>query len=131
MTKVLTIHHPATPTPDDFCWGIEGEIAAPMLVCDCPDCGCDRAWGGLNSHHASTTLLVRTIDIDFDDIVTACIGFLHAAGWADLSTPEDNDQLGRDMAADTTEIAADYPDGTMLRPTYDRDTEQWQCITDG
>jgi hypothetical protein len=72
--KALTIHN-NHQTDWDFCWGVEGEIAVPTpagFLCDRLDCGCDRSHGGLNSHKASTTLMV--LDLDLDDIVTTSCG---------------------------------------------------------
>jgi hypothetical protein len=40
--KMLTIHQPQPGNEDDFCAGVEGEIAVAGIVCDRPDCGCER-----------------------------------------------------------------------------------------
>jgi hypothetical protein len=127
--KMLTIHNHQASEPD-FCWGVEGEIAIPTpapLVCHRPDCGCDRSHGGLNSHKASTTLMVRDVDLDFDDLVTACVGYLEAAGWADLIDEQHEvEALAQDMVADGAEIAAGHAAGTVLRTVFDRDDQQWR-----
>jgi hypothetical protein len=124
-TRVLTIHSADPRHPNDFCWGVEGEVAAPPVVCDSPGCGCDIAWCGLNSLRASTTLRVATVSIHFDDIVTAAVGYLQAMGCADSVTAAEADEWGRELAIATAEAAADYPDGTVLRPEYDRAEGQW------
>jgi hypothetical protein len=32
--KMLTIHQPKPGNKDDFCAGVEGEIAVPGMICD-------------------------------------------------------------------------------------------------
>ena len=126
--KMLTIHNHQAGEPD-FCWGVEGEIAIPPVVCDRPDCGCDRSHAGLNSHKASTTLMVRDVDLDFDDLVTACAGYLDAAGWADAIGEEHTvEARARDMIADSAEVAAGHAAGTVQRTVFDRDRRQWRYL---
>jgi len=121
--KALTIHNTHADEPD-FCWGVECEIAvATPVVCDSPTCGCDRSHTGLNSHKASTTLMVRDTDPGFEDLVEACLGYLEAAGWAD--SIDDANQAAHAMVAQSAEIAAQFPIGTILRPTYDRANQEW------
>ena len=91
--KVLTIHDTGRGQPD-FCWGVEGEIAIPSVICDTPGCGCDRSHSGLNSHKASTTVMVREVDLNFDDLVTAAVGFLEAAGWAESADDQRDNERG-------------------------------------
>ena len=122
--KMLTIHNHRAGTPD-FCWGIEGEIAIPTpIVCDRTDCGCDRSHGGLNSHRASTTLMVRDVDLDFDDIVTACVGYLEAAGWAQHI--DEVQATASDIVTHGAEIAAEHATGAVLRTVFDRDERVWR-----
>lgn len=85
---------------NDFNWCIEGELVIPpMTVCRAdandPDggCGCGRGFGGLSSHRATTTALLREIvGIDRHDYVMAIQASLEAQGWgrhgADLIVDE-------------------------------------------
>jgi hypothetical protein len=52
--KILTATAQGADREDDFCNAIEGEIVVPAMVCDSPNCGCDRSFSGLNSHTATT-----------------------------------------------------------------------------
>ncbi len=51
--------------------------------------------------------MVRNLDLDFEDLVTACVGYLEAAGWADvIGDRHEVEARARDMVADGAEIAA-------------------------
>jgi hypothetical protein len=70
----------------DFCHAIDGELVVVGLVCatdrDGPDggCGCGRAFSGMSSMRATTTALVRDLDLSFDDVWLAIEGYYAAAG---------------------------------------------------
>jgi hypothetical protein len=120
MTKVLTIHNTHADLPE-FCWATEGEIAIPGIVCDHPDyCGCDRSHDGLSSLKGSTTVMVRTVELDFDRLVTICIASVKRMGitW-------EAERHARDLVAQSAEAAAEHPEGTVLHPVYDHDTGDW------
>lgn len=129
--NVLTIHRPDEPGPRDFCHGIEGEPAMPpVVICGSPEgadwCGCNRSFAGMSSHKASTTLMVRDLDLTADDLVMAALGTINAGGWTDsLDGGDDDRDDARSIVAHFANIAACYPPGTVLRPWYDHDTEEW------
>ena len=124
--KLLTIHRPTSPIDTDFCHGIEGELAVTFgLVCHNPNCGCDRALTGLNSAKASTTVMVRDLDIDIKGAVQAAIGFLHHSGWAEGLDAARILTMAMDLIDESVEVAASYPPGTVLRAVYDRADECW------
>jgi hypothetical protein len=133
MMKMLTIHRDPAATADDFCWGIEGEVALPGTalpgtVCSTPnpECGCERSHGGINSHKASTTLMVRDLDLTLDDLTAGCVGYLAAAGYAALARDADEvDSLAYSMILEAAGVAARHPVGTVLRMVFSRDSEQW------
>lgn len=126
--KILTIHQPNPSGEEDFFGAVEGEIAVSGIVCDnCSNCGCDRSHGGLNSHGASTQLMVREVDLTLEDVSTACVAFLEDAGWASLlNEPGELEEFARGMADEVTEAAAPFAVGTVLRPLYDREREEWR-----
>ena len=101
----------------DYHWCIEGElVTTSIMICDRdagdPDggCGCGRGWNGLNSHKATTTAMVREVDMDFDDYVLAVESSLTAQGWTKYVDPGAPGELAAWMA----EVAADYPVGTVM-----------------
>ena len=68
--------------PGDFCFTIEGELVLPNdLVCAADRnnpagrCGCGRAFVGLGSRKATTTALVRDLDIAPSELRTAVEDF--------------------------------------------------------
>lgn len=70
----------------DFCFAIEGELVLLGVVCATdeadPDggCGCGRAFSGMSSMRATTTALVRDLDVSLDDVRLAVEGYYVSAG---------------------------------------------------
>ena len=70
----------------DFCFAIEGELVLLGFVCATdeadPDggCGCGRAFSGMSSMRATTTALVRDLDVSLDDVRLAVEGYYVSAG---------------------------------------------------
>ncbi|MCA0147102.1 hypothetical protein [Blastococcus sp. LR1] len=70
----------------DFCYAIEGELVLLGFVCatdeDDPDggCGCGRAFTGMSSMRATTTALVRDLDVSLDDVRLAVTDYYVSAG---------------------------------------------------
>jgi hypothetical protein len=89
---------------NDYNWTIEGELVIPsLIVCradaDDPDgaCGCGRGFGGLASHRATTTALIREVaGVSRADYIAAIRASLEDQGWGGE---------GADLVA-TTMIAA-------------------------
>ena len=126
--KILTATRQGADRADDFCYAVEGEIVTVSVVCDSPRCGCDRALGGLNSHRATTTVMVREVDLTIDDLGIAALGYLETSGWAEhiarSSTPEDGPEPVKSLALElvqfSADIASDFDEGAVLRVAYDR-----------
>jgi hypothetical protein len=125
--KMLTIHRPNLAGPNDFCYGIDGELCMTFTTtCDNRDCGCDRAAVGLNSAQASTTVRVTELDIDHNDAAVAVMGYLSNSGWCDLFDSVTEIRAASDsFVTANAEVAQGYPEGTVLRPRYDRDANRW------
>jgi hypothetical protein len=70
----------------DFCFAIEGELVILGFICatdrNNPDggCGCGRAFSGLSSKKATTTALVRDLDISVDHLRLAVESYYAAGG---------------------------------------------------
>jgi len=70
----------------DFCDAIEGELVLLGFVCATdeadPDggCGCGRAFSGMSSMRATTTAVVRDLDVSLDDVRLAVEGYYVSAG---------------------------------------------------
>ncbi len=135
--RMLTIHDNTAAGYGDFCWAIEGEIAVWGQVCDNRRCGCDRSYGGLNSHLSSSTVMVRDLDLTVDELTEGAIGYLESAGWAQgmrdcpgIADPEaEIRDWARDLIVDSAMVAADFDPGTVLRMEFDRDHELW-CFSE-
>jgi hypothetical protein len=111
----------------DFCHAIEGELVLLGFVCatdqEDPDgaCGCGRAFSGMSSLRATTTALVRDLDVSFDDARLAVEGYYVSAGMGP-------DVIGRavftTMVAETliemAEIADSVPVGAVVGRRLDR-----------
>ena len=71
----------------DFCHAIEGELVLFGFVCatdekdpDGGGCGCGRAFAGMSSRRATTTALVRDLDVSVDDVRLAVEGYHVSSG---------------------------------------------------
>jgi hypothetical protein len=131
--KILTATTQGADRDDDFSAATEGEIVVAQMICDNPDCGCDRSFGGLNSHSATSTVMVREVDLTVDELVEAAIGYLESAGWTKviIDNPEPDDgpnpvrSFARDLIQDSIDFAADFDVGRVLRMLFDREDETW------
>lgn len=107
--------------PGDFCYATEGELVLLGFVCatdrEDPDggCGCGRAFSGMSSMRATTTALVRDLDLSYDDVRLAVEGYYKAAGMgADVIGARDFEEMVGDDLAITARIAAAVPDGAVI-----------------
>jgi hypothetical protein len=131
--KILTATTQGADHEDDFSAAVEGEIVVEQMICDNPNCGCDRSFGGLNSHSATTTVMVRDVDLSVAELEEAAIGFLESSGWAklmrDYPDPDDGPdpvrEMARSLVEDSAAFAADFDEGKVLRMSFDRASECW------
>jgi hypothetical protein len=98
---------------NDFHFCVEGELVHIDLPCakDRSDadgaCGCGRSFGGLNSHHATTTAMVRDVEgFGSDDYLEALRSSLEQQGY-------DSSQAVHEAAALHC-LARCWPAGTVL-----------------
>lgn len=99
--------------PGDFTYCVEGELVTVGLVCssDRSDpargaCGCGRAFAGLNSHRATTSAIVKEVDLSCDDYVEALRSSLLQQGWP-------IDDVG-ELAASLADLAESMSAGTVV-----------------
>ncbi len=105
----------------DFCHAVEGELVFAGFVCATdrrdPDggCGCGRAFSGLNSLRATTTALVRELDLSYDDVRTALTAHFVAAGMGpDALGAVDFDDLVEEEVEQTIAYAAVWQPGDVV-----------------
>jgi hypothetical protein len=107
---------------DDFSFTLAGELVRwPAVLCDCPDCGCERAMEGLASHKATTTFAVadRT-DLEPDDYRRILIDHLLDGGWV-VGGPDDPDTAWvREFIERHVAVAAEFEVGDVLEIRNDR-----------
>ena len=105
----------------DFCFAVEGELVLLGFVCARdqadPDggCGCGRAFSGMSSIRATTTALVRDLDITYADLRMAVEAHLVAAGMGpDLLGAAEFTDLLEEMVEDTVHFARFWPAGAVV-----------------
>ena len=105
----------------DFCHAIEGELVLLGFVCATdeanPDggCGCGRAFSGMSSLRATTTALVRDLDLSYDDVRTAVEAHLLAAGMGpDLLGAAEFTDLVEETVEDCVHFARFWPAGAVV-----------------
>lgn len=109
----------------DFTWTIEGELVRIGEPCARdvynPEggCGCSRAFAGLSSLRATTTAVVRELDLSRADVLTALHGSLVSAGYLDEVLDAEQRQ-GLDAEVDfLLEVAAACDTGAVLGRSFD------------
>jgi hypothetical protein len=105
----------------DFCFAIEGELVLLGLVCATdeadPDggCGCGRAFAGMSSMRATTTALVRDLDVSLDDVRLAVEGYYVSAGTGpDVIGEQEFRDLVDEAVEDAVHVARFWPEGTVV-----------------
>jgi hypothetical protein len=111
----------------DFCYAVEGELVLLGLVCATderdPDggCGCGRAFSGMSSMRATTTALVRDLDVPIDDVKLAVEGYYVSSGLGlDLIGGAEFADLAAETVVGMEEIAAALPVGAVVGRRLDQ-----------
>jgi hypothetical protein len=107
--------------PGDFFFAVDGELVVVADACATdqadPDggCGCGRAFSGVSSLRATTTALVRELDISYDDLQQAVESHFVAAGYSpDLLGAEDFADLVDTTAQEAVKFGSCWPVGTLV-----------------
>ena len=105
----------------DFCHAVDGEQVLLGLVCADdeanPDggCGCGRAFSGMSSMPATTTALVRDLDVSLDDVKLAVEGYYLSAGMGpDLIGGAEFEEVVAATVEEMVEIASSLPAGAVV-----------------
>ena len=105
----------------DFCFAVEGELVLLGYVCATdqadPDggCGCGRAFSGMSSLKATTTALVRDLDLSAEDVRLAVEGYYVAAGMGpDVLGRQEFAELVAATVDDMVDVASGLPDGAVV-----------------
>ena len=111
----------------DFCYAVEGELVLLGLVCATderdPDggCGCGRAFSGMSTMRATTTALVRDLDVSIDDVKLAVEGYYVSSGLGpDLIGGAEFADLVAETVVGMEEIAAALPVGAVVGRRLDQ-----------
>lgn len=100
---------------DDFSFCVPGELVHfPSVICDCPECGCERAMDGFASRKATTCFVVRDLDMDPVSYAGLLFDSLRVGGWIQKDTAEERGWV-EEWANEHIAIAADLPEETPLR----------------
>jgi hypothetical protein len=111
----------------DFCHAIEGELVLVGFVCatdrDDPDggCGCGRAFSGMSSMRATTTALVRDLDVSFDHARSAVEGYYVSAGMGpDVIGSAEFTAMVAETLVGMADLADSVPVGAVVGRRLDR-----------
>jgi hypothetical protein len=99
--------------PDDFNWTVDGELVRlPLVTCDCPDCGCERAVAGLASSKATTTFsVIDNPELDAADYAGAFSDALKRQG---LVRDGDDDSWLGEWVGEHLRLATEFSPGQIL-----------------
>jgi hypothetical protein len=125
--KLLTATHERQgERAGDFCYAIEGELVILGQVCAADrgnplgGCGCGRAFSGLRSERATTTALVRDVDLSREDLELAIAARFAADGLtAETIGDLEYAELFIDTVDEMVRFGAVWPEGTVVRRALD------------
>ncbi len=106
---------------NDFFHAVDGEVVYLGEVCgrdeDDPDgdCGCSRAFTGLNSGKSTTTAEVRDVPLSREDVTLALGSSFKQHGWSDT----DADELLDEPVDELIELGQEWPIGTVVERRVD------------
>lgn len=107
----------------DFNWCIEGELVCLGGMCRLgeldseSECGCGRAFYGLNSHEGTTTAVVADLPLTREDYIEAHRSSFEAQGKITISAAIEADGM--------VEMVADWCPGTLV------ERQSWDIVVRG
>lgn len=112
--------------PGDYNFTVDGElVTVPEGHCDSPSCGCDRGFGGLSSHKATTTAEVAELAVDLAGLRAALQDSLEDRGWLDVLDDDEIDELVDEELEPVLKICRHFPVGTVVRRKGDQVRPDW------
>ena len=112
--------------PNDFFFTVEGELVLLGFVCAAdeadPDggCGCGRAFSGMSSRRATTTAVVRDLDLDEDDLRLAVESYFTATGMGPDVLGDDFGTLVDETVEESLLVGRSCEPGTVVRRRLNR-----------
>lgn len=103
---------------NDFCNAAPGELVHFALECDGEavdgKCGCRRSMSGVDSHKATTTMIVVDLPITKTQVADKVKKSLTEGGWMGLMGPEEGEKFVQDEVKDLLEIAEFFEERTIV-----------------
>ena len=104
----------------DFCHAVEGELVIVGEVSAVDQDDGERVFCGLRSRRATTTAVVRDLDLSREDLELAVAGWLAAGGiTAELIGDLEYAELFIDAVDDMVRFGAVWPENTIVRRAFD------------
>jgi hypothetical protein len=99
----------------EFSFAIPGELVHfPPVVCDCPDCGCERSMVGFTSLKATTCFAARDLEMDPDTYADLLYESLARGGWVSDGVAADRAWVA-EWAREHLDLADSLPEEKPLR----------------
>jgi hypothetical protein len=119
--KLLTATHEGQAERDgDFCDAVEGELVIVGEADAIDQDGGQRVFSGLRSRRATTTAVVRRLDLGREDLELAVAGWLAAVGiTAEVIGDLEYAELFIDAVDDMVRFGAAWPENTIVRRSFD------------
>ena len=93
--RILTATTLTNGTVDgDYDYCVPGELVMIFPACANRKCGCDRGFGGLNSHRATTTAMVEDSEMTEAEVRLALETSLRDGGWLQGDRATDDELVG-------------------------------------
>jgi hypothetical protein len=119
--KLLTATHEGQGERDgDFCNAVEGELVIVGEVGAVDQDGAQRVFSGLRSRRATTTAVVRRLDLAREDLELAVAGWLAAEGiTAKVIGELEYAELFIDAVDDMVRFGGAWPENPIVRRSFD------------
>jgi hypothetical protein len=108
---------------NDFNWAQEGELVTFGFECDREEidgeCGCKRAFAGVESQRATTTVKVVIKEMPVADLSNNIFEGLVKGGWVDADNKKRMEKHSREFAVELLRIASLFEVGDVIEKRGD------------